>query len=88
MKHFSSSNPIVKFSVRCPQDGTVHQALAKAYWNYDKSPELVSVECHQSSGCKPCKDCIGKIWKAFQTNKEPDDFFTPLDPLLLPDWKE
>nr|DAJ54692.1 MAG TPA: HTH-type transcriptional regulator [Caudoviricetes sp.] len=87
MKHFSASNPIVEFPVRCPQDGTVHQAIATAS-RYAKEPTLLTMQCHKSWECPECQKCLMVMASAFSRNQEPEDFFRPLDPRLLPDWQE
>ena len=88
MKHFSQSNPIVEFPVRYPQDGTTHQAIVSAVWRWEAPPLLRSVECHKSWECPACQKCLSVMASAFSHDQEPEDFFQPLDPRLLPGWQE
>lgn len=87
MKRFTLSNPIIEFPVRCPKDGGVRQALAKAFCAPNQAPTLSTVECHGSYECPTCQQCMICMIEAFKGGHMPEQFTPPLDPRLLPDWR-
>lgn len=88
MKHFSMTNPIVKFPVICPQDKKEHETLAHALCKPNEPPLLTFVECHGSCDCNTCKHCLHCITQMFIEDAEPELFLDPLDPEILPYWKD
>lgn len=87
MKHFSASNPIVEFPVRCPKDGTQKKALIKSVcYNGEITPGIA--ECHGDSGSRFCEMCRCCMTSMFFHNQEPDDFSQELlDPQKSILWK-
>ena len=87
MKHFSQSNPIVEFSVRCPQDGTQKKALIKSVYHNGKMIPGIA-ECRGDPGSQLCEMCRHCMTSIFFHDQEPEDFFQePLDPRQSFLWK-
>ena len=82
MKHFSMTNRIVNFDVKCPADNSTQKALAKAAFIPNNGAQLLTVECHNSYECDTCRACILSMYQMFKEDKEPDFFDAPITPII------
>lgn len=88
MKHFSPSNPILSFSIRCPKDAVLKNALVKARVSPAGEAVPVSAECHGSCGDAVCARCCSCILSIFFHGQEPDDLCqAAVDPRTSPVWQ-
>lgn len=88
MKHFTRTNRIVYFPIKCPKDAALKNALVKAIEAPDGKMMPGIAECHGSCGDTICARCLFSVTSLFFHDQEPDELWPAgVDPRTSPVWQ-